>query len=136
MPFFTKFSNKEGRKEGPTFLMPLPSLTKSIYLKLATLAPPKLLNHFFPIKDDSQLCDASDFTLSLLIPPDCLSSRKPDLVAKTVRDCWFRGLPLCSCICVFPPKLVFKSSHELKIFHWNISYIALYISCGTTSRSS
>lgn len=79
MPFFTKFSNKEGRKESPTFLMPLPSLTKSVYLKLATLAPPKLLNHFFPIKDDSQLCDASDFTLSLLIPPDRLSSRKPDL---------------------------------------------------------
>lgn len=70
--------NFQIRKEGPNFLMPLPSLTKSIYLKLSTLVPTKLLKHFFPIKNDSQLCDAFDFTLSLLIPPDCLSSRKPD----------------------------------------------------------
>ena len=65
-----------------------------------------------------------------------LSSRKPDPVAKKIRDCWFRGLPLCSSICVFPRKLVVRTSHELKIFHWNISYRAPYISCGTTSRGS
>lgn len=70
--------NFQIRKEGgPALLMPLPSLTKlsETFYTCSSQATEPLLPH----KDDSQLRDASSFTLSLLIPPDCLSSGKPDL---------------------------------------------------------